>query len=507
MKFDSPQFVVEIIGGKKMFEPRQPPNIEISKEAAKKLLEDINTMRAMQQTLNDKDDLEMLENKVKASLDECNEEKNQEILQESVENAIECVNDGLKTSQLLDTLENCDSFWNLSVNGYDAAGSPIVKKEYVVIIQHLVQGHKSILSIHSTLKSGAEKALKESCIKKFEIVRQHPDFSKMADKQVNDLGGFTFEELMNSKIIAEGLKKGISLHIEPEMTATPWVDATITNPATGEVKCVQYKNTTKVDNAYNEWKTTHSIPGRNLNPADAKYLDNVEVIVRKGSAQNASQQNRSSGNQPGINDEFKFGEIKVDPPSSDEMKTFLKENYPRMKKLAELSKDRQNMVNERKTAIKKIDKMKESVGKLKQKIQNMQDEVTAAKMKKNLDIKKDKLEDIKASLVDIEIKLKSKNKKMDQVAKEDGGPIWNEVDKQLKKEAKQAVLLAAVISAGTELIISLVEEIQDWNDGKITFGKMVGNVVKRTATQCAIGTAFGGKGLFYLKCSYKYLNS
>ena len=103
----------------------------------------------------------------------------------------------------------------------------------------------------------------------------------------------------------------------------------------------------------------------------------------------------------------------------------------------------------------------------------MQDRVTAAKMKKNLDIKKDKLEEIKASLEDIEIKLKSKNKKMDQAAKEDGGPIWNEVDKQLKKEAKQAVLLAAVISAGTELIISLVEEIQDWNDGKITFGKMV----------------------------------
>ena len=142
----------------------------------------------------------------------------------------------------------------------------------------------------------------------------------------------------------------------------------------------------------------------------------------------------------------------------------------------------------------------------------MQDRVTAAKMKKYLDIKKDKLEEIKVSLEDIEIKLKSKIKEMDQVAKEDGGPIWNEVDKlktkqRLKKEAKQAVLLAAVISAGTELIISLVEEIQDWNDGKITFGKMVGNVVKRTATQCAIGTAFGGKGLFYLKCSYKYLNS
>ena len=108
-----------------------------------------------------------------------------------------------------------------------------------------------------------------------------------------------------------------------------------TNPATGEVKCVQYKNTTLVDGAYNQWKTTHSIPGRNLDRADAKYLDNVEVIVPKGSAQNASQQNRSSENQPGINDEFKFGKIKVDSVSPDEMKTFLKENYPRIKKLAE----------------------------------------------------------------------------------------------------------------------------------------------------------------------------
>lgn len=101
MNIDSPQFAIEIIGEKKVFEPRQPPNVEISKKAAKKLLEDINTMKAMQQALNYKDDLEMLENKVEASLDECNEEKNQEILQESVENAIECVNDGLKTSQLV----------------------------------------------------------------------------------------------------------------------------------------------------------------------------------------------------------------------------------------------------------------------------------------------------------------------------------------------------------------------------------------------------------------------
>ena len=173
------------------------------------------------------------------------------------------------------------------------------------------------------------------CKKKYEIVRRNPDFSQMTVNDVNSLGGFPFEELMNSKIIAEGLKKGMSLHIEPEMPATPWVDATITNPATSEVKCVQYKNTTLVDGAYNQWKTTHSIPGRNLDRADAKYLDNVEVIVPKGSAQNASQQNRSSENQPGINDEFKFGKIKVDSLSPDEMKTFLKENYPRIKKLAE----------------------------------------------------------------------------------------------------------------------------------------------------------------------------
>lgn len=125
----------------------------------------------------------------------------------------------------------------------------------------------------------------------------------------------------------------MSLHIEPEMPTTPWVDATITNPATGEVKCFQYKNTTKVDNAYNKWKTTHSIPGRNLDPADAKYLDNVDVIVPKGAAQNASQENQLQ-----IFDELIFGKIKVDSPSPDEMKLFLKDNYPRIRKLAELVK-------------------------------------------------------------------------------------------------------------------------------------------------------------------------
>ena len=86
---------------------------------------------------------------------------------------------------------------------------------------------------------------------------------------VNNLGGFAFEKFVNSKIIAEGLKKGMTLNIEPEMLTTPWIDATISNSKTGEIKCVPYKNTTKVDNAYNQWKTTHSIPGRNLDRADA----------------------------------------------------------------------------------------------------------------------------------------------------------------------------------------------------------------------------------------------
>lgn len=145
---------------------------------------------------------------------------------------------------------------------YDAAGSPIVKKEYVVIIHHLVQQHKSIL----TLKSGAEKALIETCKKKYE---KNPDFSKMIIDDVNNLGGFAFEKFVNSKIIAEGLKKGMTLNIEPEMLTTPWIDATISNSTTGEIKIFQYKNTTKVDNAYNQLKTTHSIPGRNLDRADA----------------------------------------------------------------------------------------------------------------------------------------------------------------------------------------------------------------------------------------------
>ena len=62
------------------------------------------------------------------------------------------------------------NFWTplkiVILSRYDAAGSPIVKKEYVVIIHHLVQQHKSIL----TLKSGAEKALIETCKKKYEKI-------------------------------------------------------------------------------------------------------------------------------------------------------------------------------------------------------------------------------------------------------------------------------------------------------------------------------------------------
>ena len=47
--------------------------------------------------------------------------------------------------------------------------------------------------------------------------------------------------------------------------------------------------------------------------------------------------------------------------------------------------------------------MNKSLSKLEQKIQNMQDKVTAAKIKKNLDIKKDELEETKANLEDIKV--------------------------------------------------------------------------------------------------------
>ena len=61
-----------------------------------------------------------------------------------------------------------------------------------------------------------------------------------------------------------------------------------------------------------------------------------------------------------------------------------------------------------------------------------------------------------------------------------------------RKELKQAFILAAAISAGTELCISLVEEIKLYKEGKQSFGQMAGKVCKRTAMATAMGLAIGG---------------
>ena len=61
-----------------------------------------------------------------------------------------------------------------------------------------------------------------------------------------------------------------------------------------------------------------------------------------------------------------------------------------------------------------------------------------------------------------------------------------------RKELKQALILAAAISAGTELCISLAEEIKLYQQGKQSFGQMAGKVCKRTVKATAMGLAIGG---------------
>ena len=63
---------------------------------------------------------------------------------------------------------------------------------------------------------------------------------------------------------------------------------------------------------------------------------------------------------------------------------------------------------------------------------------------------------------------------------------------RLKSQFKATVMLAAAISSGQELIISLAEEISSYNRREITFGTMAKNVTIRTGKALVIGGGIGG---------------
>ena len=335
----------------------------------------------------------------------------------------------------------------------------------------------------------------------------NPDFFKMIQGDRCNIEGFAFEELMNSRILAEALNKGVPLKLIEgdgagklnEMPTPKYVDVVVQDLDTNKLTAIQYKNTVNefhdgvhnVDAMIDKWTATWQGKGDPNLPTEMQ-LDNVEIVIPKGVGQDAVKH----GDR--VTDEFSIGKLKVESFSPTELDAFIQQNDTKLKEMVKTHTDIKALESTKaklESNLEKLEQVKESMqkaqpnGVLQKKIAEKTKKIsdTIEEIKDAVDKIEKKSSELKemnqnAHLDDIE--LNAQKKQAAEVKANEQREAIREgrvKEKQrLKKELKQSILLAVAISGGQELVISLIEEYQNYQRGRITKMEMMENVGKRT---------------------------
>ena len=514
MKFDSSQFVLELIGNKHLLEPKSPPNIELSKEAAKKFVEKVQVMRAYQERLKKEDDLAMLENKMKESQNDLDEEAATELIEQSVDISLMSLESTMKQIQILNAFKDrYSSTWILNI------GAAEVSAEYLIGIRPLTSTLEVIKITEKAmdaLQAGADQAVLETCLHFSKNIEKFPNYSSLPAGDVNSLNSFAFEELMNAKIMSESLKKGVPLELVKgdgigvitnadgvQVQVPEYIDVVVKEVGGDSQIAVQYKCTRNefnpnaqgdlvhnvdamVDSHFQTWEG-HTVD-TNL-PQELRF-ENTEIIVPKGSAEDAAT-NR-------VSDQFEMDTLRVDSPSATEMDKFIEQNYDKLKQMADTMKDVRRLEDIEKGMMRDLEKLKRAKANMEKSLEsNPSNNELNNKLKQKETEINNKVSDLEQARKDIsdkraEIKDQSKNSEWDEKGVQKQNAERNIEKMRLKSQFKATIMLAAAISSGQELIISLAEEISSYNRGDITFGKMAKNVTLRTSKALVIGGSIGG---------------
>ena len=514
MTFDSSQFVLELIGNKHLLEPKSPPNIELSKEAAKKFVKNVQIMRAYQERLKKEDDLAMLENKIKDSQNDLNEEAAAELVEQSVDVSMMSLESTLKQLQILNAFKDrYSSTWILNI------GAASVSAEYLMGIRPL-SSTMEIIKITDkameALQAGADQAVLETCLHYSKTIENFPKYSDLPTGDTNTLNSFAFEELMNAKIMSESLKKGVPLELVKgdgigvltnadgvQVQVPEYIDVVVKEVGGDSQMAVQYKCTRNefnpnaqgdtvhnVDSMVDSW--THKWEGHTVDtnlPQELRF-ENVEVIVPKGSAEDAVT-NRAT-------DKFEMDTLKVDSPSATEMDKFIEQNYDKLKQMTDTMKDVRKLEHIEKGMVKDLEKLERAKANMEKSLKsNPSNNELNAKLKQKETEINTKVSELKKARKDVsdkrmELEDQSKKSHWDEKGVQKQRAERNIEKMRLKSQFKATVMLAAAISSGQELIISLAEEISSYNRGDITFGTMAKNVTIRTSKALVIGGGIGG---------------
>jgi len=190
--------------------------------------------------------------------------------------------------------------------------------------------------------------------------------------------------------------------------------------------------------------------------------------------------------------------LKVDSPSATEMDKFIEQNYDKLKQMADTRKDVRRLEDIEKGMMRDLEKLKRAKTNMEKSLEsNPSNNELNNKLKQKETEINNKISDLEQARKDIsdkraEIKDQSKNSEWDEKGVQKQNAERNIEKMRLKSQFKATIMLAAAISSGQELIISLAEEISSYNRGDITFRKMAKNVTLRTSKALVIGGGIGG---------------
>ncbi|XP_028396446.1 uncharacterized protein LOC114520397 [Dendronephthya gigantea] len=493
-KFSSDQFHVQFECFSSRFEIKKKPKIDISIQDAKEFLSFEQQMLEYEKKLGMKGELKQIE------------ANSQEVDKETSEMMTE---DQLQELQLATVGLSSHILWkSLDLGRWIKRNSWLLYVTFkngqrTILNLNVIQQYEKACILEVALRSRAyphmDKAFRDTGVKKWQIVLD----DSRTPQDLTNACGFAFEEIVNARVMAKAAEKGIPItcikgdglgeykDAQGNTVTTPeYVDAVFVNDATGDMISVQYKFSDE------QWQLEESVTHwKDYWEGKGKDLTGVDVIVPKGVEKGGK-----------FNEVVKFGhEIVVEAPTANEVYQWLLSNVDRLKKIASESRNVKGWKTSIENAKNIIEKLENAV---KAKEGALKKARNPNKLQEDTERLKAGIDTFKDCLAQAEIKKERADARMERVIAGDGKnsiPGVNDepanlIAKQAEKEKsvaranKELVVsagLAIAISAATEILCSLMDEIELWREGKQTIGEAALHVFTQAVKPTLIGAGIG----------------
>ncbi len=344
-----------------------------------------------------------------------------------------------------------------------------------------------------TLDDAGRAAIIEMIARKPEMVGQSYA-SLIQSGGENMLLGIAFEQIVKGRFQAEAARRGIKLEwfegdglgTLPNGQKTPQHSDLVFRDKQSKLYSMQLKysdSKANVENMVKDFFNTHG--GK---PGDPSYpqlnVENTEIIVPKGlEKQHIDVDVRGSKQTVATKSKVEVGDMKVDAPSVDDMKNFLKKNFEVMQKI-----NKDALVQQNKRLLRSNQQLNKSIGKIQEKLSEIP--VT----EKTAEIRKKYESDIEGWKKTIQRNDQQLSENVENLSKQElanRGTNAFSLKLALKTVAVQCAAAAAV-GGITALVISFDQNYDLYKKNQITGLQLFGNVMKDTGKAAGISAGIAG---------------